>query len=198
MTTVLLTSEGPLMKLRTSHLAVAVLTCSALCALTACSSSSSSPDTAASSGPSTKQLVTKSAKDFLHAWMAVEPSDGETMCKLQTKAARPNFDEDGGTLHGCITQRQRDSAGDTTDKGNATRAPLSISISNYQDVLASRTHPAGKGVLATMHREGEDQFRYALRVVKDGGQWHIEQKNDVGPRFRHTADPVAAVLADKE
>ncbi|MFK0296338.1 hypothetical protein ACIQU6_38505 [Streptomyces sp. NPDC090442] len=184
------------MNLRTSRFATTVLTCSVLGALGACSANSSSDKPSTPATPSTQQQVTTTAQNFMHAWMAVEPMDGKTMCALQTKAARPNFDEDGGTLAGCIAQHKRDSTADTT--GGASRAPLSISLSNVQDVAASQTHPAGKGVLATMHRAGEKPFRYALRVVKDGNQWHIEQRNDVGSRYRHTADPVAAVLAERE
>ena len=183
------------MNLRTSRLATAVLTCSVLGALGACSANSSPDKATAPTTPSPQQQVTTVARNFMHAWMAVTPSDGKTMCELQTKAARPNFDEDGGTLAGCIARRKQDS---TADTNGASRAPLSISISNFQDVPASRTHPAGKGVLATMHRAGEKPFRYALRVVKDGNQWHIEQRNDVGSRYRHTADPVASVLAERE
>ncbi|MEV7885177.1 hypothetical protein ACWD3I_25365 [Streptomyces sp. NPDC002817] len=166
--------------------AAAVLT-----TLAACSDSGSGSDKAQTKGPSAEQLVTKAAGDYMHAWMAVKPADAQTMCALSTKASRPNFDEDGGTLAGCVRERKTIGAEDT----DATRAPLDIKISNVQDVPASDTHPAGKGALATMHRSGEDQFRYVVRLVKEGDQWLIEQTSDVGDRFSHTADPVAPVLA---
>ncbi|MFB6884141.1 hypothetical protein ACFCY8_25265 [Streptomyces noursei] len=170
----------------------ALLAVTALAALTACSTDSGTTKPAPH-GPSTTELVTKAAGDYMHAWMAVKPADARTMCELQTKASRPNFTKDGGTLAGCITERKDIGAGDT----DTNRAPLNIKISNIQDVPASPRHPAGKGAMATMHRAGEDQFRYVLRLVKEGESWHIEQTSDVGDRFSHTADPVAAVLADK-
>ncbi|MFD3422033.1 hypothetical protein [Streptomyces decoyicus] len=170
----------------------AVLTATALTTLAACSSDTGSNKPKAH-GPSTTELVSKSSHDYMHAWMAVAPADAKTMCSLQTKAARPNFDEDGGTLAGCIKER-KDIGDEDTDSG---RAPLNIKISNVQDVAASASHPAGKGALATMHRAGEDQFRYVLRLVKEGDKWLIEQTSDVGERFSHTADPVASVLADR-
>ncbi|MFH0246366.1 hypothetical protein ACGRHY_28995 [Streptomyces sp. HK10] len=176
---------------RIRRTAGAVLTAAVLTALPACSSDSGSDSDKPASGPATTELVTKAAHDYMHAWMAVEPSDAATMCELQTKAARPNFDEDGGTLAGCIKERQSDSS----DEADSNRGPLDIKISNIQDVPASTSHPAGKGALATMQRPGEDQFRYVLRLVKEGDKWLIEQTSDVGDRYAHTADPVAPVLA---
>ncbi|MGW0703021.1 hypothetical protein ACWD0A_27645 [Streptomyces sp. NPDC002867] len=171
----------------------AVLAGLATAALASCSSSNSPSDKSAA-GPSTTELVTKSAHDYMHAWMAVEPSNASAMCKLQTKAARPNFDKDGGTLQGCIAERETISAGSSTDP---SRGALDITISHVQDVPASATHPAGKGALATMKRPDEDQFRYALRLVKEGDTWLIEQTTDVGERYAQTADPVAPVLAQQ-
>ncbi|MFF4205581.1 hypothetical protein ACFYZ8_33590 [Streptomyces sp. NPDC001668] len=179
-----------------TRLAAAALTATVLGALAACSSSGGTPaKPSASADPTAK--VKSTAATYMKAWMAVTPSDGRTMCTLETAAARPNYDDDGGTLKGCIAQRQEDSAADTADPAS-TQAPLSIKVSNVQDVPASDTHPAGKGVLATMHRTGDKPFRYALRLVKDGDAWRIEQKTDVGDRYAHTADPVAAVLAQME
>ncbi|MFF6829870.1 MULTISPECIES: hypothetical protein [Streptomyces] len=179
-----------------TRLAAAALTATVLGALAACSSSDGTPAKPSASADATAR-VKSTATTYLRAWMAVTPSDGRTMCTLETAAARPNFDDDGGTLKGCIARRQQDSAADTADP-SSTRAPLSITVSNVQDVPASHTHPAGKGVLATLHRSGDKPFRYALRLVKDGDAWRIEQKTDVGDRYAHTADPVAAVLAQME
>ncbi|WP_431983848.1 hypothetical protein [Streptomyces qinglanensis] len=174
--------------------AVTAWSATALLALAACSSESGTDDPKPS-GPSTKQLVTKSAHDYMHAWMAVEPADAKTMCRLQTKAARPNFDDDGGTLTGCIKEYKDIGAEDA----DSDSPELKIKISNIQNVPASATHPAGKGVLATMHRAGEDRFRYVLRLVKEGDKWLIEQTSDsVGDRYAHTADPVAPVLAETD
>ncbi|EGX58473.1 MULTISPECIES: hypothetical protein [Streptomyces] len=178
---------------RIRRASAAALAAAVLTALAACSNSDSDSgsDKPQKKGPSTEQLVSKAAQDYMHAWMAVKPADAKTMCELSTKASRPNFDEDGGTLAGCVKERKTIGAEDT----DTTRAPLDIKISNVQDVPASDTHPAGKGALATMHRSGEDQFRYAVRLVKEGDKWLIEQTSDVGDRFAHTADPVAPVLA---
>jgi hypothetical protein len=182
------------MNLRT-RLAAAALTATALGALAACSSDPTPAKPAASADPTAQ--ITSTTTKYLQAWMATTPSDASTMCTLETAAARPNFDDDGGSLKACIAQRQEDSAADTAEPAS-TRAPLTIKVTAVQDVPASDTHPAGKGVLATLHRSGEDQFRYALRLVKDGDAWRIEQKTDVGDRYAHTADPVAAVLAQME
>ncbi|MFD9040883.1 hypothetical protein [Streptomyces bottropensis] len=176
---------------RTRRASAAAVAAAVLTTLAACSTSDSGSDKPQKKGPSTEQLVSKAAQDYMHAWMAVKPADAKTMCELSTKASRPNFDEDGGTLAGCVEERKTIGAEDT----DTTRAPLDIKISNVQDVPASDTHPAGKGALATMHRSGEDQFRYAVRLVKEGDKWLIEQTSDVGDRFAHTADPVAPVLA---
>ncbi|MDJ0346958.1 hypothetical protein QMK19_34630 [Streptomyces sp. H10-C2] len=174
-----------------SRLAGAVLAAAALTSLAACSNSSGSATDAA--GPDPVQQVTTNARAYISAWMATEPADAKAMCALQTKAARPNFSKDGGTLDGCVAQRRRNST--PADPSAAPRGPLTITISNVQDVPASATHPAGKGALATMSRPGRDPFRYALRLVKEGDSWLVEQTTDVGTRFKHTADPVAPVLA---
>lgn len=168
----------------------ALTTAVLVAALASCSSGSTKTDDAAK-GPSDEQQVTTVAKDYLHAWMAVSPADHKTMCELKTKAARPNFDKDGGTLAGCITASQ-DGAASKDD--NAGRAPLTITVDHVQDVTASRKHPAGKGALATLHRDGEETFRYAMRLIKEDGHWRVEQTNDVGDNYRHTDDPVAGVL----
>ncbi|MFI8932436.1 hypothetical protein ACIG3E_32830 [Streptomyces sp. NPDC053474] len=172
---------------RTAAMLVAAL----LTTLAACTSETDSgADKPAA--PSANEQAAKTAHRYLRAWLATEPADATAMCRLQTRAARPNFDDDGGTLKGCVTE-STDSSQDTA--ASRRRGALTIKISNVQDVPASDTHPAGKGVLATLHRPGEDQNRYALRVVKEGDQWLIEQTHDVGERYAHTADPVAPVLA---
>lgn len=126
----------------------------------------------------------------MKAWM-LDPADVKTMCELETKAARPNFTDDGGTVDGCIAARK--SLTERTPESD--RAPLQFVIEHVQDVKASRKHPAGKGVLATGQRSGEKPFRYALRLIKEDGQWKIEQDEDVyEDRYGHTADPVADVL----
>lgn len=142
-------------------------------------------------GPGAEQQVAAVAKDYMRAWLIVSPSDSTRMCELQTKAARPNFDDDGGTLKGCITT-YKDYFSDPDD--DSGRAPLTVTIDHVQDVVASAQHPAGKGALATMHRTGEKPFRYALRLIKEDGRWRVEQTADVSDDHRHTDDPVAAVL----
>jgi hypothetical protein len=121
------------------HLRTAALTAAALTALAACSSESPT-DADKPAGPSPAEQVSKQAHAYMSAWMAIEPADGKTMCALQTKAARPNFKKDGGTLDGCIKQRAKNSAGETADPG---KPKLTIAISKFQDVPASDTHPAG-------------------------------------------------------
>lgn len=174
---------------RTAPLATAAALAAML--LTACSSGDSEKDKPAAKPNPTVQ-ITKTAKAYVTAWFDTKPTDGKTMCALQTKAARPNFDDDGGTLKGCVAERTEDS----DEPAESGRAPLTIKITKVQDVPASDAHPAGKGVLATMHRSGEEPYRYVLRLVKEGSdQWKIEQTSDVNDRFAHTADPVAPVLA---
>ncbi|MEU5900344.1 hypothetical protein [Streptomyces venezuelae] len=174
---------------RTASLATIAAVAAVL--LTACSSGEDSTDKPAAKPDPTAQ-ITKTAKAYVTAWFDSKPMDAKTMCELQTKAARPNFDDDGGTLKGCIAERTDDSP----EPAESGRAPLTIKITHVQEVPASDAHPAGQGVLATMHRAGEKPYRYVLRLVKEGSdQWKIEQTSDVNDRFAHTADPVAPVLA---
>ncbi|MEU5425775.1 hypothetical protein AB0H73_09220 [Streptomyces olivoreticuli] len=169
----------------------ALTTAVLVAALASCSSASSGTSDDHPKGPGEAQQVTTVAKDYLHAWMAVSPADHKTMCELKTKAARPNFGQDGGTLDGCITASKDGAAG---KDDNAGRAPLDITVDHVQDVTASRKHPAGKGALATLHRDGEEPFRYAMRLIKEDGHWRVEQTTDVGDNYRHSDDPVAGVL----
>ncbi|MFI7087547.1 hypothetical protein ACIBUR_28625 [Streptomyces anulatus] len=178
------------MNRRTFRILTAGLSAAALAGLAACGSDTGSDRPAGD--PTAK--VAANARAYMTAWMASRPSDGKAMCELQTKAARPNFDEDGGTLDGCIKQRAQDSESGASDD---TSGKLTIKISAVQDVPASDAHPAGKGALASMSRPGKDPFRYALRLVKEDDQWLVEQITDVGEQFAHTADPVAPVLAQQ-
>ncbi|MEV1040458.1 hypothetical protein AB0J01_27970 [Streptomyces sp. NPDC050204] len=176
---------------RISRTLGAALASAALTTLAACSSDTGSSKPA-SHGDTTTEQVSRNAHAFMTAWMATSPSDGTTMCELQTKAARPNSGTDGGTLAGCIKQRREDN---DTDPADNTGGTLTITISKIQDVPASDEHPAGKGALATMAQPGKNQFRYVLRLVKEGGKWLVEQTNEVGERLTQTEDPVAPVLA---
>ncbi|MGW1976654.1 hypothetical protein [Streptomyces sp. NPDC001889] len=179
--------------LRTRALTAAALTTTALGTLAACGN-----DTASGPRPEdTTRQVTSTAHAFMHAWMGVQPMDGTTMCTLQTRAARPNHGDDGGTLKGCIAERRPDSA-DRAGADDPSRPPLTITISHVQDVPASAAHPAGKGALATLQRTGQDRHRYALRLVKEDGQWRIQQRTDIDDPHTRTADPVAAALAQRE
>ncbi|MFE5805107.1 hypothetical protein [Streptomyces sp. NPDC056491] len=133
--------------------------------------------------------ITAAAEGFMKAWM-LDPADVKAMCEHETKAARPNFGDDGGTVDGCIAARK--SLTERTPEPGA--APLRFTIDHIQDVKASRKHPAGKGVLATGQRDGGKPFRYALRLILEDGQWRVEQDENVRSRYNHTADPVADVL----
>ena len=176
---------------RPRHAAVVALIAGATLAA-GCSSDSNTPSDPKK--PSTHQQVTHTARSYLHAWMAVKPADAKTMCSLESKASRPNFDDDGGTLSGCVKERADIGAQDN----DTSRAPLEIKISHMQAMPATDRHPAGKGVLATLHRAGEDRFRYALRLVPEAKSWRVNQANDVSDRYDHTADPVAPVLTERQ
>ncbi|WP_217246898.1 hypothetical protein [Streptomyces sp. AC602_WCS936] len=188
------------MSLHTRRTGVAALALLTLSALSSCSSDTeSSPaadhkPTTAPPGPSDDNLVAKNAHAYMVAWHAHNPADAKAMCELSTRAHRPNFDDDGGTIAGCRSSYWKDIGAKDDD---STRAPLTIRISHVQDVPASLTHPAGKGVLATGHRAGEDPWRDVLRLVEEDGAWRVEQVEDDDPYFAHTADPVAAILAGK-
>ncbi|MEJ1202822.1 MULTISPECIES: hypothetical protein [unclassified Streptomyces] len=183
--------------LRASGAALALTTLAALAGCSSDTEPNASTDhkpTSASSGPDTAQLVADNARGYMLAWQATNPSDAKRMCDLSTKAHRPNFDEDGGTMAGCLNSYWKDIGAEDDD---STRAPLTIKISHVQDVAASPTHPAGKGALATGHRAGEDQWRNVLRLIQEDGKWRVEQVEDVDDYFAHTADPVATILAGK-
>lgn len=166
-------------------LSVALLAALALTS-TACGSS----DSPTAATPSSTNQVARNAQQYMSAWMA-NPHP-ETRCRLETKAKHPNYAKDGGTLTGCINTYASRNA---TPTAGPTRAPLTITIDHIQDVAASAKHPAGKGALANLHRQGEEPFRYALRLVQDEGQWRVEQTESINGDYRHTADPVLAVLA---
>ncbi|MFI7357031.1 hypothetical protein ACIBTP_24215 [Streptomyces avidinii] len=133
--------------------------------------------------------IASAAEAFMKAWQ-LDPADVKAMCEHQTKAARPNFSDDGGTVDGCVAARK--SLTERTPEPG--RAALRFTIDHVQDVKASRKHPAGKGVLATGRRDGAKPFRYALRLIQEDGQWRVEQRDDVNSRYDHTADPVVDVL----
>ncbi|MFI1944690.1 hypothetical protein ACH46F_12655 [Streptomyces virginiae] len=179
---------------RAARLATTVLMTAAL---TACGSSDPAPNDAGSTpqpfgnptAVSDDVQITAAAEGFMKAWM-LDPADVKAMCEHQTKAARPNFTDDGGTVEGCVAERK--SLTERTPEPG--RAPLRFTVDHVQDVKASRKHPAGKGVLATGQRDGSKPFRYALRLVKEDGRWRVEQREDVASRYDHTADPVADVL----
>ncbi|MEU6183206.1 MULTISPECIES: hypothetical protein [Streptomyces] len=185
---------------RTVRTGIAALVLTALSALSGCSSdtepaaASDYKPAPVSSGPDHDKLVADTARDYMLAWLAENPADAKSMCELSTKAHRPNFDDDGGTITGCVNSYWKDIGAKDDDNG---RAPLTIKISHLQDVAASQAHPAGKGVLATGHRAGEDQWRNVLRLIAEGGKWRVEQVEDVDDYFAHTADPVAPILAGK-
>ncbi|WP_030717952.1 hypothetical protein [Streptomyces sp. NRRL S-237] len=166
-------------------------------ALTACGSAEPAPH-AGRSAPqpfgsptavSEDVQIAAAAEGFMKAWM-LDPADVRSMCEHQTKAARPNFTDDGGTVEGCVAERK--SLTERTPEPQ--RAQLRFTVDHVQDVNASRKHPAGKGVLATGQRDGAKPFRYALRLIKEDGRWRVEQREDVRSRYDHTADPVADVL----
>ncbi|MEJ8654795.1 hypothetical protein WKI65_43855 [Streptomyces sp. MS1.AVA.3] len=164
----------------------------ALGALTGCGESDAG-DSGKPKGASDTQQVATNAEKYMNAWMS-KPNP-KVRCKLETKANRPNYRHDGGTLAGCISEY----TSHDDDQADPSRAPLSIAISHVQDVQATGQHPAGKGALASMHRKGEDPFRYVLRLVKEDGQWAVEQSESVySGRYGHTADPVVDVLARME
>ncbi|MGW1290199.1 hypothetical protein ACWD4N_43005 [Streptomyces sp. NPDC002586] len=158
-------------------------------ALSACGTSSDK-DSGGDKAAQTTADVSRVAKQYMTAWMS-KPSQPDTMCTLETKAARPNFTKDGGTLKGCTAAYT-----DMFKDQDPNSAPLTVAISKVQDVKASAGQPAGKGALATCKRPGRDAFRYALRLVQEDGQWRISQKAEADEdQYAHTADPVADVLA---
>ncbi|MFK0142562.1 hypothetical protein [Streptomyces murinus] len=173
------------------HALIAAAAAAALLTLSACGSSDDGKPSGKDSAQQETEQVVKTAKSYMTAWMS-RPSQPEKMCDLETKAARPNYSKDGGTLKGCVTTYNGYFADQKPD--NTT---LTITVDHVQDVPATGTQPAGKGALATGKRAGREPFRYALRLVKDAGAWRIAQSEEAdGDQYAHTADPVAAVLAD--
>ncbi|WP_372412642.1 hypothetical protein [Streptomyces luteireticuli] len=172
------------------QLAAAAATAAAISVLCACGSSGHGTAAEESPADDGRQAVAAVAKRYMEAWM-VKPARPKEMCELETTSARPNYSKDGGSAEGCVSTYEGYFKDQDTDSG---RPPLTVSVDNVQDVVASRTHPAGKGVLATLRRDGEEPSRYALRLVQEGGSWRVEQNSDVGSRYRNTADPVADVL----
>ncbi|WP_217223110.1 hypothetical protein [Streptomyces anulatus] len=173
------------------HALTAAAAAAALLTLSACGSS----DDGKPSGQDTAQQETKqvkaTAQSYVTAWMS-RPSQPEKMCDLETKAARPNYSKDGGSLKGCVTTYTGYFADQKPDD-----TALTVSIDHVQDIDASGAHPAGKGALATGERAGGEPFRYALRLVKEAGAWRIAQSEEAdGEKYTHTADPVADLLAN--
>lgn len=129
---------------RAARLATTVLMTAAL---TACGSSEPAPNDAGSTpqpfgnptAVSDDVQITAAAEGFMKAWM-LDPADVKAMCEHQTKAARPNFTDDGGTVEGCVAERK--SLTERTPEPG--RAPLRFTVDHVQDVKASRKHPAGK------------------------------------------------------
>ncbi|AKZ59534.1 conserved exported protein of unknown function [Streptomyces ambofaciens ATCC 23877] len=92
----------------------AVLALTALIPLAACSNDTGDAPatdhkpTKSPPGPSDDALVAKNARAYMVAQHAQNPADAKTMCELSTRAHRPNFDDDGGTIAGCRSSYWRD------------------------------------------------------------------------------------------
>ncbi|MFJ4679157.1 hypothetical protein [Kitasatospora sp. NPDC088783] len=154
----------------------------------ACTSAGHKPAAGAAGDDS---AVTTNAKNYLAAWYA-NPPRPQTMCELETVTARPNADA-GGSIDGCVKEYGEYFKDRTAEPG---RPALAIDLGPVQSVPASAHHPAGKAVLATMHRDGEETFLQALRLVKDGSAWHVAQHTDVSAR--DAAAPLATLLERTE
>ncbi|MER6126564.1 hypothetical protein ABT173_28895 [Streptomyces sp. NPDC001795] len=169
----------------------AAASAAALLALSACGSSDDGKQSGNDAAQQETKQVANAAKAYMTAWLQ-RPSQPKQMCELETKAARPNYSKDGGSLSGCITTYTA-----YFNDQKPEKSALTIAVDHVQDVPASSSRPAGKGALATCKRAGGEPFRYALRLVKEGGAWRIAQRAEAdGDQYAHTTDPVADVLAD--
>ncbi|MGN9821923.1 hypothetical protein ACTMUQ_42425 [Streptomyces sp. SD11] len=74
-----------------------------------------------------------------------------------------------------------------------------VTISDVVEVPAVDTHPAGYGVLATytVQWPGKDAFttRHALRLVRQGGAWVVDQHEEVQDGDMGRGSPVRAALS---
>ncbi len=173
------------------HALTAAAAAAALLTLSACGSSDDGKPSGQDTAQQDTKEVTTTAQAYMTAWLS-RPSQPEKMCDLETKAARPNYSKDGGSLKGCVTTYSGYFADQKPDN-----SALTVSVDHVQDVAASGTRPAGKGALATGKRAGGEPFRYALRLVKEAGVWRIAQSEEAdGNKYAHTADPVADLLAN--
>lgn len=173
------------------HALTAAAAAAALLALSACGSSDDGNPSGQDTARQQTKDVTSTARSYMTAWMS-RPSQPATMCGLETKAARPNYARDGGSLKGCVTTYTSYFADQKADS-----TALAVTIDHVQDIAASGSRPAGKGALATCKRADDEPFRYALRLVQEGGAWRVAQSAEAdGEKYAHTADPVADVLAN--
>jgi hypothetical protein len=74
-----------------------------------------------------------------------------------------------------------------------------VAVSDVVEVSAVGTHPAGYGVLATytVKWPGKDAFttRHALRLVREGGAWLVDQHEEVQDGDMGHGSPVRAALS---
>ena len=159
----------------------------ALAALSACAPAGSRSDD--------RVQIRATAEEYMRAWLD-KPSDPRAMCRLQAPQMRPNYPADGGTRSGCIARYRQWFADQDSD---ASRGRLAIGVARVQPIRATATRPAGRGVLVALQRTGEQPYRYALRLVDDGGRWRIAQSEPVNNSlYRHAEDPVGVVLERAE
>jgi uncharacterized lipoprotein len=168
---------------RQRTLTVTVAACAALGTLSACGSDPTGPR------GTPAELATGAATAYMTG-LANQSANPETMCELATKANRPNFPYDGGTLAGCITVYQ-----DAFADRQPTATPATVTVGRLRDVPATGTHPAGKEALVTVRKDGPALWRYVLRLAKEDGHWRVAQLHEADDTGNEPAgNPVAQTL----
>ncbi|MDJ0345559.1 hypothetical protein QMK19_33985 [Streptomyces sp. H10-C2] len=119
------------------------------------------------------------------------PTPSETVTLTPSPTDSPPTYADGSTPEPLPTHPP------ATGPDRATIGP--VTAGGTVQVAATRVHPAGYGVLITYTVQWPGKpattARRALRVVDEGGAWHVDQHEDVQDGDSGHGSPVAAALS---
>ncbi|WP_116209295.1 hypothetical protein [Streptomyces olivoreticuli] len=181
-----------------------VVTAAALLTVAGCSSQEDTRGNAASPADRSKAVMAV-AVTYQQAMM---DHDWTHVCQMQTSQQR--F---GRTVQECVAAYSPHHSAAPSESPDAIASPAPESTvtatSNAADSLGPVTaeppidvpgnseHPAGTGVMVMFTAEGTESsrtYRYALRLVRSGGTWQVDQRETVFDSDIAHGDPVRTAL----
>ncbi|KOU60106.1 MULTISPECIES: hypothetical protein [Streptomyces] len=163
---------------RTTH--VAALTLAASLLVAGCSSSGE--DGGDAGGLPAPKDPKAAAMAVARSYMdAAEHDDWKTACPLESQGYL------SGTVENCVaTNSEGDTPTPSAGSGPDRAEPGEFKASDAVELAAVGKHPAGYGVLVTYTYtwpgKPTETDRVALRLVEQGGSWHVDQRERVRPK----------------